>query len=203
MCSSDLADFLAALSSEKRKNLRKERAKAQDGVEIRRLTGADIKAEHWDSFWQFYQDTGARKWGHPYLTRSFFSLLGERMADKILLIFAMRGDRAVAGALNMIGADTLFGRYWGCVEDVPFLHFELCYYQAIDFAISASLGKVEAGAQGSHKLARGYVPEPTFSAHYIPNPSFRRAVSDFLTRERAAVAHDRDYLSGHSPFKKG
>ncbi|MDF8333636.1 GNAT family N-acetyltransferase [Novosphingobium cyanobacteriorum] len=197
------ADFLAALSSEKRKNLRKERAKAQDGVEIRRLTGADIKAEHWDAFWQFYQDTGARKWGRPYLTREAFTLMGERMADRILLVMAFIGEMPVAGALNFIGRDALYGRYWGAVVDKPFLHFELCYYQAIDAAIALGLSRVEAGAQGQHKLARGYEPVKTWSAHYIADPNFRRAVADFLERERAGVAQDQMFLGERTPFRRG
>ncbi len=199
----DFADFLAALSSEKRKNIRKERARAVDGLEIVHLTGTDLTEAHWDIFWDFYQDTGARKWGRPYLTRSFFSLLGERMADRVLLMLALREGQAIAGALNLIGEDTLYGRYWGCTEEVPNLHFELCYYQAIDVAIARGLSRVEAGAQGSHKLARGYAPEPTFSAHYIPNPSFRSAVANFLADEREGVRHDREWLSERTPFKKG
>ena len=195
-------DFLAVLSSDKRKNLRKERAKAQDGVEIRALTGDEIKPEHWDAFWIFYQDTGARKWGRPYLTRAFFDLIGARMAEKIVLIFALRGGRPIAGALNFIGRDTLYGRYWGCTEDVPFLHFELCYYQAIDFALAHGLKRVEAGAQGGHKLVRGYKPVATWSAHYIPHPDFRRAVAQFLRQEREAVSADREWLSSRTPFKK-
>ncbi len=160
-------DFLGALSSAKRKNLRKERAAAQDGVEIRALRGPAIRPEHWDAFWHFYQDTGARKWGRPYLTRDAFTLLGERMADSILLVLAFSHGVAVAGALNFIGADALYGRYWGASVDKPFLHFELCYYQAIDAAIALGLARVEAGAQGGHKLARGYEPVQTWSAHYI------------------------------------
>jgi len=195
-------DFLGALSSAKRKNIRKERARAVEGLEIVHLTGGDITERHWDAFWDFYQDTGSRKWGRPYLTRDAFSLLGERMGDRILLMFAMRDGRPIAGALNLIGSEALYGRYWGCSEDVPNLHFELCYYQAIDAAIARGLTRVEAGAQGSHKLARGYAPEPTWSAHYIPNPSFRRAITDFLVRERAAVAHDREFLNERMPFKK-
>lgn len=199
----DFADFLAALSSEKRKNIRKERARAVEGLEIVHLTGTDLTEAHWDIFWDFYQDTGARKWGRPYLTRDFFSLLGERMADRVLLMFALRDGQAIAGALNLIGENTLYGRYWGCTQEVPNLHFELCYYQAIDVAIARGLSRVEAGAQGSHKLARGYAPEPTFSAHYIPNPSFRSAVANFLADEREGVRHDREWLSERTPFKKG
>lgn len=196
-------DFLAALSSEKRKNLRKERAKAQDGVEIRQLTGEAIRPEHWDAFWQFYQDTGARKWGRPYLTREAFTLMGERMADRILLVMAFIGERPIAGALNFIGSEALYGRYWGAVVDKPFLHFELCYYQAIDAAIALGLKRVEAGAQGQHKLARGYKPVPTWSAHYITNPNFRSAVADFLERERQGVAQEQLWLGERTPFKKG
>ncbi|MBU0660048.1 MAG: GNAT family N-acetyltransferase [Alphaproteobacteria bacterium] len=195
-------DFLADLSSAKRKNIRKERARAVEGLDIVHLTGPDLTEAHWDIFWDFYQDTGARKWGTPYLTRSFFLLLGETMADRVLLMLALRDGRAVAGALNLIGADTLYGRYWGCNEEVPNLHFELCYYQAIDVAIARGLARVEAGAQGGHKLARGYAPEPTFSAHYIPDAGFRRAVADFLTAERAGVQQDRLWLAGRTPFRK-
>lgn len=195
-------DFLGALSSRKRKDIRKERAAAQEGVEIRHLTGAAIRPEHWDAFWTFYQDTGARKWGRPYLTREAFTLLGERMADRILLVMAFIGDMPVAGALNFIGPDTLYGRYWGAVLDKPFLHFELCYYQAIDAAIALGLSRVEAGAQGGHKLARGYEPVETWSAHYIVHPGFREAVADFLERERRGVAQDRLYLAERAPFKK-
>ncbi len=195
-------DFLANLSSAKRKNIRKERARAVEGLEIVHLTGHDLTEAHWDIFWDFYQDTGARKWGTPYLTRSFFSLLGETMADRVLLMLALRQGRAIAGALNLIGADTLYGRYWGCNEEVPNLHFELCYYQAIDVAIARGLARVEAGAQGGHKLARGYAPEPTFSAHFIPDPGFRRAVADFLAAERAGVQQDRQWLAERTPFRK-
>ncbi|OHC98116.1 MAG: GNAT family N-acetyltransferase [Sphingomonadales bacterium RIFCSPLOWO2_12_FULL_63_15] len=199
----DFGDFLADLSSEKRKNIRKERARAVAGLEIVHLTGGALTEAHWDIFWDFYQDTGARKWGTPYLTRSFFSLLSETMADKVLLVLALREGRAIAGALNLIGGDALYGRYWGCSEDVPNLHFELCYYQAIDIAISRGLKRVEAGAQGGHKLARGYAPEPTWSAHHIPNPGFRRAVADFLAAERAGVQQDRQWLAERTPFRKG
>ena len=199
----DFGDFLADLSSEKRKNIRKERARAVAGLEIVHLTGNALTEDHWDIFWDFYQDTGARKWGTPYLTRSFFSLLSETMADKVLLVLALREGRAIAGALNLIGGDALYGRYWGCSEDVPNLHFELCYYQAIDIAISRGLKRVEAGAQGGHKLARGYAPEPTWSAHHIPNAGFRRAVADFLAAERAGVQQDRQWLAERTPFRKG
>lgn len=196
-------DFLAALASRKRKAIRKERATAVAGLTIRHLTGTDIGESEWDAFWHFYQDTGARKWGTPYLTRDFFSRLGATMGDKVLLILAERNGVPIAGALNLIGADTLYGRYWGCTEEVPFLHFELCYYQAIDAAIARGLKTVEAGAQGEHKLARGYVPVLTWSAHYIPDPAFRRAVSDFLVHERAAVESDQRYLGELTPFKAG
>jgi predicted N-acyltransferase len=196
-------DFLADLSSEKRKNIRKERRRAVEGLEILHLTGSDLTEAHWDIFWAFYQDTGARKWGQPYLTRAFFSILGATMADKVLLMLALRDGQPIAGALNLIGADTLYGRYWGCTEDVPNLHFELCYYQAIDVAIARGLNKVEAGAQGGHKLARGYAPEPTWSAHHIPNPGFRRAIADFLAAEREGVQRDRLWLNERTPFRKG
>jgi predicted N-acyltransferase len=196
-------DFLATLSSRHRKAIRKERARAVEGLEIVHLTGAGIEERHWDAFWHFYQDTGARKWGHPYLTRDFFSLLGERMADSLLLILAVRDGRPIAGALNVIGAQALYGRYWGALEEMPFLHFELCYYQAIDAAIARGLRRAEAGAQGQHKLARGYRPVPTFSAHFLPDPGFRRAVADFLERERAAVAHEIAALEEMTPFRRG
>ena len=199
----DFDSFLAALSSRKRKAIRKERAAAVDGLEIRHLTGAALTEDVWDVFWVFYQDTGSRKWGRPYLTRRFFSLLGERMGEQVLLILAYRGGEPIAGALNLIGADTLYGRYWGAVEEVPFLHFELCYYQAIDAAIARGLKTVEAGAQGSHKLARGYVPVPTWSAHFIPDPGFREAIADYLVRERAAVEREIGFLGEMTPFKRG
>lgn len=195
-------DFLGALSSRKRKDLRKERAAAQAGVEIRHLTGDEIQPEHWDAFWHFYQDTGARKWGRPYLTREAFDLFGERMGDQILLIMAFADGRPIAGALNFIGPDALYGRYWGAVVDKPFLHFELCYYQAIDAALARGLARVEAGAQGGHKLARGYQPVQTWSAHHIVHPGFREAVADFLERERAGVASDQLHLAGRTPFRK-
>ncbi len=195
-------DFLGVLSSAKRKNLRKERAAAQAGVEIKALTGDAIGPEHWDAFWVFYQDTGARKWGQPYLTRKAFDLMGQRMAAQILLVMAFIDGQAVAGALNFIGRDAIYGRYWGSVIDKPFLHFELCYYQAIDAAIALGLKRVEAGAQGQHKLARGYEPVQTISAHHIVDPSFRRAVADFLVRERAGVAQDQQWLGERTPFRK-
>lgn len=195
-------DFLERLASRKRKAIRKERDAARAGLEIVHLSGADLTEAHWDAFWRFYQDTGARKWGRPYLTRAFFSLLGERMADRVLLILALRDGVPIAGALNLIGGDALYGRYWGCTQDVPFLHFELCYYQAIDAAIARGLSRVEAGAQGEHKLARGYVPTPTYSAHFIPHPDFRRAVADFLEAERRAVARHGEMLAEYAPFRK-
>ena len=196
-------DFLGALSSGRRKTIRRERREAQAAVEILPLTGADLKEEHWDAFFGFYMDTGARKWGRPYLTRRFFSLLGERLADRVLLILARRGGRWVAGALNLIGDEALFGRHWGCVEDIAFLHFELCYYQAIDWAIAHRLPRVEAGAQGQHKIARGYLPRPVYSAHYIADPALRGPVEDFLRRERAGVEADIEWLAEeYSPFRK-
>ncbi len=199
----DFDAFLADLSSRKRKAIRKERERAVEGLTIRHLSGAEITEAHWDAFWVFYQDTGSRKWGRPYLTRPFFSLLGEAMGDRLLLMFAERDGRPIAGALNLIGGDALFGRYWGCIEDVPFLHFELCYYQAIEAAIARGLPRVEAGAQGEHKLARGYVPVTTWSAHYIPDPGFRRAIEDYLARERDAVAQEQEFLGELTPFRRG
>ena len=197
------ADFLAQLASRKRKAVRKERAEAQRGVDIRHLSGADIRPEHWDAFWVFYQDTGARKWGHPYLTREAFDLFGQRMADRLLLVLAFVDDEPIAGALNFIGEEALYGRYWGCTRDKPFLHFELCYYQAIDAAIERGLSRVEAGAQGGHNLARGYEPVRTWSAHWIADPGFREAVADFLEREREGVAQERFFLGQRTPFRKG
>ena len=195
-------DFLAALSSRKRKAIRKERAAAREGVEIRALTGAEIRPEHWDAFWLFYQDTGARKWGHPYLTREAFDLIGERMGERVLLVIAFESGRPIAGALNFVGADTLYGRYWGCLAERPFLHFELCYYQAIDAAIERGLARVEAGAQGGHKLARGYEPVKTWSMHWIADPGLRAAVADFLERERMGVAQEQLFLGERTPFRK-
>ncbi len=196
-------DFLTALSSRKRKNLRKERAVAQADVSIMRLSGDEIKPEHWDAFWVFYQDTGARKWGTPYLTREAFTLLGERMGERLVLLLALDGEQPIAGALNFIGQNALYGRYWGCTRDVRFLHFELCYYQAIEIAIELGLQRVEAGAQGGHKLARGYEPVQTWSAHWIADPGFRAAVADFLERERDGVSTDQLLLDARTPFKKG
>ncbi|MEL6380056.1 MAG: GNAT family N-acetyltransferase [Pseudomonadota bacterium] len=198
-------DFLAALASRKRKTIRQERRKAtEQGIRIENITGCDLKEHHWDSFWVFYQDTGMRKWGTPYLTREAFSLLGERMADDLLLTLAYAdgGTEPIAGALHFIGGDTLYGRYWGCTEQAKFLHFECCYYQAIEYAITAGLARVEAGAQGTHKLARGYEPVPTFSAHYLPDPNFREAVSRYLAHERHGVAEDIAALKNYTPYKK-
>ncbi len=195
--------FLADLASRKRKAMRKERAAAQDGVSIQHLRGDEIKAHHWDAFWIFYQDTGARKWGTPYLAREAFDLLAERMGDAMVMILASVDDTPIAGALNFIGSDALYGRYWGCTLDKRFLHFELCYYQAIDIAIELGLSRVEAGAQGGHKLARGYEPVRTTSAHYIVDPGFRAAIADYLTQERDGVALDSLHLGRRTPFKKG
>jgi uncharacterized protein len=195
-------DFLADLSSRKRKNIRKERDTAQGPVEIRALTGDQIEPAHWDAFWQFYQDTGNRKWGTPYLTRDAFRQFHATMRDDILMILAFREGRAVAGALNFIGRETLFGRYWGCIEDYPCLHFELCYYQAIDWAIGNGLKRVEAGAQGEHKLARGYLPVPVHSLHWIADPGFRAAVARYLEAERRAVDEEIEVLSAYAPFRR-
>ena len=195
--------FLAELSSAKRKNLRKERAAVfASGVEFDWVTGGDITEAHWDTFFEFYMDTGGRKWGHPYLTRSFFSLVSAAMPEQVVLILARRNGRYIAGALNFAGDGVLFGRNWGCTEYIPFLHFETCYYQAIEFAIARGLKKVEAGAQGEHKLLRGYLPVPTYSAHYIAHPGLRRAVSDYLEREREAVSEHIEALAEHGPFKR-
>ncbi|MEB3416180.1 GNAT family N-acetyltransferase [Alteriqipengyuania sp. WL0013] len=199
----DFDGFLADLASRKRKAIRKERARAVEGLEIVHLIGDEIKVGHWDAFWVFYQDTGARKWGTPYLTRAAFDLFGERLGEDLVLMLALAEGVPVAGALNFIGEDALYGRYWGCTEDRPFLHFELCYYQAIDVAIARGLSRVEAGAQGGHKLARGYEPVETVSAHWMPDPGFRSAVADFLERERAGVKTDRMFLGERTPFRKG
>jgi predicted N-acyltransferase len=197
-------DFLADLSSRKRKMIRKERETAQrSGLTIRSLTGDAIEPHHWEAFWQFYQDTGARKWGTPYLTRKAFTRFHETMRNDILLVLAFDGDRPVAGALNFIGRETLYGRYWGCVEDHPCLHFELCYYQAIDWAIQNGLQRVEAGAQGEHKLARGYLPVETHSLHWIAEPSFRTAVDRYLQAERQAVGEEIEVLTSYGPFRRG
>ena len=195
--------FLAALSSGRRKTIRRERREAVAGLEIHRLTGADLTEDHWDAFFAFYMDTGSRKWGQPYLNRRFFSLLGERMADKVMLVMARRDGRWIAGALNLIGGDCLFGRNWGCVEDVPFLHFELCYYQAIEFAIARGLPRVEAGAQGQHKISRGYLPSAVYSAHFLADPALRAPVARFLEEERRAVQGEMDWLAEEfSPFRE-
>ena len=199
----DFDAFLASLSSRKRKNIRKERRTAHDfGGEIRMLSGDEIEAEHWDSFWHFYQDTGARKWGTPYLTRAFFEIAHETLRDDIAMVIATREGRDVAGALNFIGRDALYGRYWGCVEDHPCLHFEACYYQAIDFAIRHGLGRVEAGAQGEHKLARGYLPTETHSLHWIADRGFADAVARYLEEERRAIGQDIEILTAYGPFRK-
>ena len=201
---SNFNDFLNALSSRKRKNINKERSKANNfGGQIEILTGSEIQRDHWNHFWAFYQDTGNKKWGTPYLTRQFFDHIHETMRSKILLILAKKEGKYIAGALNFIGSDTLFGRYWGCIEDYPFLHFEICYYRAIEFAIAHGLKKVEAGAQGEHKLARGYVPTETFSLHWISEESFSNAVKDYLISEKEAVKRDIKILSHFTPFKKG
>ncbi|MGM0585581.1 MAG: GNAT family N-acetyltransferase [Pseudomonadota bacterium] len=198
----DFDAFLADLSSRKRKNIRRERRQAQENVDIRALTGDDLRPEHWEAFWRFYQDTGSRKWGRPYLTRAFFEEVQAHLREDALLALAFREGRPVAGALNFIGREALFGRYWGCVEHHPCLHFELCYYQAIDFAIRGGLPKVEAGAQGEHKLARGYLPVTTYSLHWIADPGFREAVEEYLEAERRAVNDEIAWLSERSPFRK-
>ena len=197
-------EFLGDLSSRKRKAIRKERATAlSGGVEIEWVTGADLKEAHWDAFFAFYMDTGSRKWGRPYLTRKFFSLLGERLADRVLLVMAKRAGRYVGGALNLIGDHALYGRNWGAVEDHPCLHFEACYYQAIDFAIARKLKRVEAGAQGEHKLSRGYRPVTTYSAHEFADPRLARAVADYLKHERAEVAATIEAYAELAPFRRG
>jgi uncharacterized protein len=198
---SSFDDFLRALSSRKRKTIRKERSAAREGLEFRALRGGEIRRTDWDAMWAFYQDTGSRKWGHPYLTRCFFDLIGERMGDRLLLLLAYRDSRPIAGAFNLIGPDALYGRYWGCTEEVPFLHFELCFYQAIEWAIENQLACVQAGAQGEHKIARGYEPVITRSAHFIPNRSFREAIADFLETERAAVANEVAWLRQSLPYR--
>lgn len=199
----DFAGFLADLSSRKRKMIRKEREVAQaHGLTIRALTGDQIEPAHWDAFWAFYQDTGSRKWGTPYLTRGFFDAVHASMRDDVLLVLAFDGVRPVAGALNFIGRHTLYGRYWGCIADYPCLHFELCYYQAIDWAIAHGLRRVEAGAQGEHKLARGYLPHATHSLHWIADPGFRKAVARYLDGERRAVGKEIEVLTAYGPFRK-
>ena len=201
---SSYEDFLASLSSRKRKSLRKERATANShGLRIETLTGDALTPAHWEAFWAFYQDTGARKWGRPYLTRAFFDALQITMREDVLLFMAYDGARPVAGALNFIGADCLYGRYWGCIEDYPCLHFELCYHRAIDWAIAHGLPRVEAGAQGEHKLARGYLPAQTHSLHWLRDPGFARAVADYLAQERAAVGEEIEVLTAYGPFRRG
>ncbi|HTP94007.1 MAG TPA: GNAT family N-acetyltransferase [Xanthobacteraceae bacterium] len=196
-------DFLAALASRKRKTIRRERQDAlANGVTAHWLTGSDLTEDVWDAFFAFYMETGSRKWGRPYLTREFYSLVGEKMRDRILLVMAKRNGRWIAGAINFIGSETLFGRHWGAIEHHPFLHFELCYYQAIDFAIAHKLKYVEAGAQGEHKIARGYMPRTTHSAHYIADPGLRRAIADYLVRERAYVAEVGAELAATAPYRK-
>jgi predicted N-acyltransferase len=196
-------DFLGALASRKRKAIRRERKEALSaGIEVVCLTGSDLTEEIWDAFFTFYMDTGSRKWGRPYLTRDFFSIVGDKMADRILLVMAKRAGRWIAGAINFLGADTIYGRNWGALEHHPFLHFELCYYQAIDYAIAHKFKWVEAGAQGEHKLARGYLPHTTYSAHFIANPGLRRAVAEYLARERAYVQAAGEELAAAAPFRK-
>jgi uncharacterized protein len=196
-------DFLAALAARKRKTIRRERHDAlANGISVHWLTGSDLTEEVWDHFFAFYMETGSRKWGRPYLTRPFFSLVSEAMRDRILLVMAKRAGRWIAGAINFIGSETLFGRHWGAVEHHPFLHFELCYYQAIDYAIANQLQRVEAGAQGEHKIARGYMPATTYSAHYIADPALRRGIADYLKRERAYVAAVGQELAATSPYRQ-
>ena len=196
-------DFLASLASRKRKTIRRERDDAlANGITVHRLTGADLTESVWDAFFEFYMETGSRKWGRPYLTRSFYSMVGEKMPDRILLVMAKRNGRWIAGAINFIGSDALYGRHWGAIEHHPFLHFEICYYQAIDYAIEHKLLRVEAGAGGQHKISRGYMPVTTRSAHYIADPALRRAIADFLTHERAHVAAEVDELAEAAPFRK-
>jgi len=198
---SSFDDFLSALTSRKRKAIRKEREAAREGLEFRALRGSGIGPAEWDAMWAFYQNTGGRKWGHPYLTREFFDLAGERMGERLLLFLAVRDGRPIAGALNVIGPETLYGRYWGCTDEVPFLHFELCYYQAVEWAIDHGLKSVQAGAQGEHKLGRGYEPVITKSAHFIPNRSFREAIADFLENERGAIATELEWLRRDLPYR--
>lgn len=201
---STFEDFLGTLASRHRKAIRRERRDAlANGITIHALTGSDITEDAWDSFFEFYMETGSRKWGRPYLTREFYSLIGQSLRDDVVLIMARREGKWIAGAINFIGSDTLFGRHWGAIEHHPFLHFEVCYYQAIDFAIRRGLKTVEAGAQGEHKIARGYLPQTTYSAHYIADPSFRRAVRDYLKNERAYVAEAVRELTEAGPFRKG
>ncbi|GJL92878.1 GNAT family N-acetyltransferase [Hyphococcus sp.] len=196
-------DFLSTLSSRKRKAIRRERREAVEGLEIRKLVGGEITERHWDAFWDFYQDTGARKWGHPYLTREFFDLVARSMSDRILLIVAERDGAPIAGALNFIGGEALYGRYWGCCEEVPFLHFEICYHQAVNFAIERGLDRVEAGAQGQHKIARGYEPVATWSAHWLANDTFRDAIANYLESERRHTHMEIEALKDYTPFRRG
>lgn len=199
----DFDEFLGALSSRRRKTIRKERKTAlEHEIKTEWISGADLTESHWDAFYEFYKDTGSRKWGSPYLNREFFSLLGERLPDHTLLIMAKRAGRYIAGALNMIGSDTLYGRNWGCIEHHPCLHFEICYYQAIEFALAKGLKRVEAGAQGNHKLARGYMPNLTYSAHWIAHPSLRNAIAHYLEQERQAVLQEQEILISHGPFRQ-
>jgi len=196
-------DFLGHLASRKRKTIRRERKQAlEPGIEVAWLTGSELTEAVWDAFFAFYMDTGSRKWGRPYLTREFFSIVGEKMRDRILLVMAKRAGRWIAGAINFLGVDTVYGRNWGAIEHHPFLHFELCYYQAIEYAITHRLARVEAGAQGEHKLARGYMPMTTYSAHFIANPALRRAVAEYLARERAYVRAAGEELAAAAPFRK-
>lgn len=196
-------DFLATLSSRKRKTIRRERTQAlESDITIERVTGAEITESHWDAFFQFYMDTGGRKWGRPYLNRPFFTLLGQTMADQCLLIMARREARYIGGALNLVGSECLYGRYWGATEHLPFLHFEVCYYQAIEYAIEKGLQRVEAGAQGEHKLARGYMPMPTYSVHWIGDSNFRKAVARYLDDERQYMAQEREALAEYGPYKR-
>jgi predicted N-acyltransferase len=197
-------DFLGSLASRKRKVIRRERADAvANGVTVHCLTGAELTEDVWDAFFEFYMDTGSRKWGRPYLNRAFYSIVSEKMADRIVLVMAKRNGRWIAGAINFIGSGTLFGRHWGCIEQHAFLHFEICYYQALEYAIVHKLGRVEAGAGGQHKISRGYLPVTTYSAHYIADPGLRRAIADFLTHERSHVAAEVDELAEAAPFRKG
>ena len=199
LCSFD--DFLGALASRKRKQIRKERATAVAGLEVRELRGAEIGPADWDAMWAFYQDTGARKWGHPYLTRAFFQLLWERLGESCLLFMAYRDRQPIAGALNLVGRQALYGRYWGAAEEVPFLHFELSYYRAIEWACRHGLRSVQAGAQGEHKLARGYEPVLTRSAHFLPDPAFQRAVADFLRREDEMIFAELAWCREALPYR--
>ena len=195
-------DFLGALSSRKRKTLRRERKAAGEGLTIRRIEGVDLNQAQWDSFWTFYQDTGGRKWGRPYLTRAFFDEISQTMADQIMMVVAEADNRPIAGALNFIGGDAIYGRYWGRTLDRPFLHFEICYHQAIEYAIERGLARVEAGAQGDHKIARGYEAVITRSAHYIANPAFREAIARYLGTEGADIKAEIEAIDGLSPYRR-